>query len=161
MTIHGFDMARYLLDEEIETVVANASVLVVPAIGDMGDYDCANVILATASEKQCTISNSRRTTYGYDQRIEVLGSTGMVSTENQRKASIEIATAQGFTKPPLYDFFITRYTAAYTDEIEAFIRSLSDRSSATPGGQDGWIAIAQAALQSVEQGRMVRVSEVM
>lgn len=163
MTIHDFDMARFLLGEEIESVVARASVLVDPKIGELGDFDSANVILTTASGKQCAISNSRRATYGYDQRIEVHGSLGMVAAENQRAVSIEIATEAGFTRPPLHDFFMTRYTQAYAAEIAAFIAILSDDLEASPSGEDGLIALAlaEAALKSVESGCVVKVSDML
>jgi myo-inositol 2-dehydrogenase/D-chiro-inositol 1-dehydrogenase len=160
MTIHDFDMARFLMGEEIETVIASASVLVDPKIGELGDYDSANVILTTYSGKQCSISNSRRATYGYDQRIEVHGSTGMVSAENQRPVSIEIANADGFTRPPLHDFFMTRYVEAYAAEISSFISGLTNDSPVTPNGNDGLAAleIAEAALQSVKKGVSVKVA---
>ncbi len=158
MTIHDFDMARFLLGEEIETVFASASVLVDPEIGRLGDYDSANVILTTASGKQCAISNSRRATYGYDQRIEVHGSLGMVSAENQRPVAIEVATAQGFMRPPLHQFFMTRYAAAYAAEIAAFVAMLGNESAPTPSGHDGLMALvlAEAALDSIATGRAVR-----
>jgi myo-inositol 2-dehydrogenase/D-chiro-inositol 1-dehydrogenase len=105
MTIHDFDMARFLLGEEIETVSAQASVLVDKEIGEAGDFDSASIMLATASGRHATISNSRRATYGYDQRIEVHGSKGAVAAENQRPVSIEIANAEGYTRPPLHDLF--------------------------------------------------------
>jgi myo-inositol 2-dehydrogenase/D-chiro-inositol 1-dehydrogenase len=91
MTIHDFDMARFLLGEEPVKVSAHASVLVDKEIGKAGDFDSVSVILETASGKQCIITNSRRATYGYDQRIEVHGSKGMVAAENQRAVSIEVA----------------------------------------------------------------------
>ncbi len=160
MTIHDFDMARFLLGEEIDTVIASASVLVDPEIGELGDYDSANLILTTASGKQCAISNSRRATYGYDQRIEVHGSLGMVAAENQREVSIEVATKDGYTRPPLYDFFMTRYIAAYAAEITTFISMLTDDTPPTPSGQDGLrsLIIAEAALMSVAEGRAVKLS---
>ena len=159
MTIHDFDMARFLLGEEIETVIASASVLVDPKIGELGDYDSANVILTTASGKLCSISNSRRATYGYDQRIEVHGSKGMVSAENQRPVSIEIANADGYTRPPLHDFFMTRYLEAYASEISSFIEALVNENPMTPSGQDGLAAleIAEATLKSVETGASVKI----
>lgn len=162
MTIHDFDMARFLLGEEIETIVASASVLVDPEIGALGDYDSANVILTTASGKQCSISNSRRASYGYDQRIEVHGSLGMVSAENQREFGIEIANANGYTKPPLFDFFMTRYLAAYAAEIAAFVACLSEETPASPSGIDGLKAlqIAEATLLSVCEARAVKIGEV-
>ena len=162
MTIHDFDMARFLLGEEIETVSAQASVLVDPAIGTAGDYDSVSVMLSTASGKHATISNSRRATYGYDQRIEVHGSKGSVAAENQRPVSIEIANASGYTRPPLHDFFMTRYTEAYAREISSFIDFVESKSPATPSGTDGLIALAlaDAALKSAQEGRAVKVSEI-
>ena len=163
MTIHDFDMARFLLGEEIATVTAQASVLVDSAIGDAGDYDSVSVMLATATGKHATISNSRRATYGYDQRIEVHGSEGVVSAENQRAVSIEIAGAHGYTRPPLLDFFMTRYTQAYANEIAAFIDAIGGKRPASPSGKDGLIALAlaDAAVKSVAEGRAVQVSEVL
>lgn len=162
MTIHDFDMARFLLGEEIETVIASGSVLVDPAIGALGDFDSVNVILTTKSGKQCAISNSRRATYGYDQRIEVHGSLGMVAAQNQREFSIELATADGYTKPPLYDFFMTRYLEAYAAEIAAFVDIIAGNKTASPSGQDGLLSlkIAEAALISVNKRRAVNLSEV-
>jgi myo-inositol 2-dehydrogenase/D-chiro-inositol 1-dehydrogenase len=163
MTIHDFDMARFLLGDEIETVFAQASVLVDPAIGAAGDFDSASVMLRTAGGRQASISNSRRASYGYDQRIEVLGSLGAVAAENQRAVSIELATAAGFVRPPLLDFFMTRYIEAYAAEIAAFIAAIGGQGVASPSGQDGLIALAlaEAALRSVREGRAVRVSEVL
>lgn len=162
MTIHDFDMARWLLGEEIETVSAQASVLVDKAIGEAGDYDSASVMLSTASGKHATISNSRRATYGYDQRIEVHGSKGAVSAENQRPVSIEVANAAGYTRPPLHDFFMTRYTEAYAREISTFIEAVESKSPAQPSGIDGLIALAMAdaAVKSVKEGRAVKLSEI-
>ena len=159
MTIHDFDMARFLLGEEVATVYASASVLVDPEIGKLGDFDSASVVLTTASGKQCMISNSRRATYGYDQRIEVHGSKGMIAAENQRAVSVELATADGYTRPPLHDFFMTRYTEAYAAEIAAFIGVVSGGASPSPSGADGLAALvlAEAALQSVREGRAVSV----
>ncbi|SDO79905.1 myo-inositol 2-dehydrogenase [Phyllobacterium sp. YR620] len=159
MTIHDFDMARFLLGEEPVAVTAHAAVLVDKKIGELGDYDSVSVILSTASGKQCVISNSRRATYGYDQRIEVHGSKGMVSAENQRPVSIEVANGSGYTRPPLHDFFMTRYTEAYANEIAAFIDAIAKGSKAAPGGDDGLkaLALADAALRSVKEGRTIIV----
>lgn len=163
MTIHDFDMARFLLGEEPDTVFATASVLVDPAIGEAGDFDSVSVILTTASGRQCSISNSRRATYGYDQRIEVLGAAGAIAAENQRPVSIEIANAQGFTRPPLHDFFMTRYTEAYAAEIARFIAAIVEGKPASPSGEDGLraLALADAALLSVKEGRAVKLSEIL
>src|SRR5690606_12006498 len=104
MTIHDFDMARWLLGEEVETVMAAASVLVDPRIGELGDFDSVNVILRTASGRQAVITNSRRASYGYDQRIEVHGEKGAVAAENTHEARVQVATAEGFARPPLLNF---------------------------------------------------------
>ena len=163
MTIHDFDMARFLLGEEVTEVVATAAVLVDPTIGAAGDFDSVQVLLRTASGRQAMISNSRRATYGYDQRIEVHGSKGMVSAENQRPTSIEVANAQGYTRPPLHDFFMTRYTEAYAAEIAAFIAAIGGKGKAAPSGEDGLIALAlaDAAVKSVSEGRIVKMAEML
>lgn len=162
MTIHDFDMARFLLGEEPVAVSAAGSVLVDPEVGKLGDFDSVSVVLETASGRQCVISNSRRATYGYDQRVEVHGSDGMVQAENQRPVSIEVANAEGFIRPPLHDFFMTRYTEAYANEIAAFVSALAEGRAPSPGGQDGLAALvlAEAAARSVAQKRAVAVSDV-
>ena len=159
MTIHDFDMARWLLGEEVETVMAQASNLVDPAIGALGDYDSVNVILRTASGKQAVITNSRRATYGYDQRIEVLGSKGMAAAKNTAEANIEVATADGFKQPPLLNFFMSRYTAAYANEIAAFVAAVATGAETPTTGHDGLKALelAEAALASVQTGQAVKL----
>jgi myo-inositol 2-dehydrogenase/D-chiro-inositol 1-dehydrogenase len=160
MTIHDFDMARFLLGEEPVSVAATAAVLIDKAIGDAGDYDSVSVILQTASGKQAIISNSRRATYGYDQRIEVHGSKGAVAAENQRPVSIEIATGEGYTRPPLHDFFMTRYTEAYANEIESFIAAIEKGAEIAPSGKDGLaaLALADAAVRSVAEKRQISIA---
>lgn len=162
MTIHDFDVARWLLGEEVVTVIAAASVLTDPEIGALGDFDSVNVILRTQRGKQAVITNSRRAAYGYDQRIEVLGSAGMVAARNQHEANIDYAGADGFGRPPLLNFFMTRYTAAYANEIAAFVAALADGAEPPATGHDGLmaLALADAAVRSVEEGRAVRVSEI-
>ena len=163
MTIHDFDMARFLLGEEITEVSAMAAVLVDPEIGKAGDFDSVQVMLKTKSGKMGVISNSRRATYGYDQRIEVHGSKGLASAENQRPVSIEVATGLGYTRPPLHDFFMTRYTDAYAAEIASFIAAIGGKGAATPSGEDGLIALAlaDAAVKSAAEKRTVLMSEVL
>ncbi len=162
MTIHDFDMARFLLGEEPVAVTATASVLVDPEIGALGDHDSASVILMTESGRHATISNSRRATYGYDQRVEVHGSKGAVSAENERPMLVEIANANGYTKAPLHDFFMTRYVAAYAAEIAAFVSVVRDGTAPSPDGEDGLkaLVLAEAALKSVAEGRTVRIGEI-
>lgn len=163
MTIHDFDMARFLLGEEPVKVSAHASVLVDKKIGEAGDFDSVSVILETASGKQAVISNSRRATYGYDQRIEVHGSKGMVAAENQRPVSIELANGKGYTRPPLHDFFMTRYIDAYANEIASFIAAMGKKGkkSASPSGKDGLAALilADAALKSAKTGKTINIGK--
>ena len=163
MTIHDFDVARWLLGEEVETVQAAASNLVDPAIGAAGDWDSASVILTTASGKHCTISNSRRATYGYDQRIEVHGSLGAVSALNHPEARVEFAGPDGYTRPPNQHFFLTRYMNAYRAEIAAFVQAVSDGAPPPVSGEDGLraLALALAAMISVREWRAVKVSEIL
>ncbi len=163
MTIHDFDVARWLLGEEVETVIAAASNLVDPEIGAAGDFDSVNVILVTGSGRQCTITNTRRAAYGYDQRIEVHGSAGSVSAGNQHRANVVVATGAGYTRPPLLDFFMSRYTAAYAAEIASFVASVQGGTPTATTGHDGLmaLALAEAALKSVAEGRAVGVAEVL
>lgn len=163
MTIHDFDVARWMLGEEVEAVMAAASTLVDPEIGKAADWDSVNVILTTASGRQATITNSRRASYGYDQRIEVHGSKGSVSADNIHRARIVVAKGDGYTRPPLLDFFMTRYTEAYAAEIAAFVTALTEGTRTPTTGHDGLmaLALAEAAVRSVTEGRAVRVAEVL
>ena len=160
MTIHDFDMARWILDEEVESVLASGSVMTDPKIQEARDFDSVNVILRTHSGKQCLISNSRRATYGYDQRIEVLGSKGMVRAGNMHEKNIEIATIEGFKNPPLLNFFMTRYEKAYAIEMAAFVKAIQNKVYPPTTGEDGLKAlmIAEAALKSVESGKKIQLS---
>ncbi len=163
MTIHDFDVARWMLGEEVETVMAAASVLVDPEIGKLGDYDSVNVILRTASGKQATINNSRRASYGYDQRIEVHGSLGAVQVDNVHTSRVTVAGEGGYTKPPLLDFFMSRYEVAYAAEIAEMVAALTEKRPPRTGGHDGLmaLALAEAAVQSVESGQAVKLADVL
>ncbi|MBN9022217.1 MAG: inositol 2-dehydrogenase [Rhizobiales bacterium] len=157
MMIHDFDMARFLLGEEPVVVHALGSVLVDPAIGKAGDVDTAMVMLKTASGKLCQISCSRRATYGYDQRIEVHGSKGMIRAGNIHKTTVEVAGQGGFTSDPVMNFFLERYTRAYQDELAAFIDAVENGTPTSPSGHDGLMAqrLADAATESSQTGKPV------
>jgi myo-inositol 2-dehydrogenase/D-chiro-inositol 1-dehydrogenase len=163
MTIHDFDMARWLLGEPITHVVATASVLTDQTIAKYEDYDSVNVLLTTASGKQCVISNSRRASFGYDQRIEVLGSLGAISALNHHEANIELANDKGYQRPPLQHFFISRYELAYAHEIAAFVDALATGNAMPINGNDGLqaLALADAACLSVQEKRVVSISELL
>ncbi len=160
MMIHDLDMARFLLDEEPVTVYAVGSSLVDPAIGQAGDVDTAAVTLTTANGKICQISNSRRATYGYDQRIEVHGEKGLLRAENVLENSVEVATGDGFRRAPTKHFFLERYEAAYRAEMSHFIAAVTEGKPMTPGIVDGLRAqmLADAAAQSLAGGRVVTLS---
>ncbi|MEQ9690414.1 MAG: inositol 2-dehydrogenase [Bauldia litoralis] len=159
MMIHDFDMARFLLGEEPVEVHAVGSVLVDPAIGAAGDVDTAMVMLRTASGKLCQISCSRRATYGYDQRIEVHGSGGMIRAGNIHETTVELATGGGFTADPVMNFFLERYGAAYRLELAAFIDAVENGTPTSPSGHDGLMAqrLADAATKARETGQPVKV----
>ena len=158
MMIHDFDMARFLLGEEPVEVHALGSALVDPAIGEAGDVDTAMVMMRTASGKLCQISCSRRAAYGYDQRIEVHGSTGMLRAGNIHETTVERATRDGFTTDPVQNFFLERYATAYRLELAAFIKAISKGREPAPSGYDGLMAqrLADAATRSRVTGKPVK-----
>ncbi len=159
MMIHDFDMARFLLGEDAVEVYAVGSALVDPAIGRAGDVDTAAVVLKTASGKICQISNSRRATYGYDQRIEVHGSKGLLSAGNVHETTVQFAGASGISADPVQNFFLERYAAAYKNEIDAFIDAMTKGTKPSPSGLDGLKAqlMADAAAKSLETGKPVAI----
>ena len=159
MMIHDFDMAVFLMGSMPQAVMATGAVLTDKSIEALGDFDSASAVLRWADGRQISISNSRRTSYGYDQRVEIHGSLGMVSAENEHPLRIEVATAEGYTRPPLHDFFMTRYIAAYANEINAFISAVGGAAGGIPTGIDGLNAllIAEAALESANSGKLVTI----
>lgn len=164
MTIHDFDMARYILGEEVTTVFATGSRLVNPALMEkLGDYDTVTVVLTTGSGKQAVISNSRRAVYGYDQRVEAFGDKGMATSENRRPHAMRLSgAAETDAAAPLLNFFIERYREAFDAEIDAFVDAVEQGRAPEVGFEDGRLALAlaEAAILSVAQGRAVNVSEV-
>ncbi len=162
MTIHDFDMAGYLLDDEVVSVSAQASCLVDGAIGGAGDVDTAVITLAGASGKLAQISNSRRASFGYDQRIEVHGAGGMLSAGNVNEHTLSAYTEAGVTAAKPQYFFLERYAAAYRDELDCFLRLVQGESIRVPAMQDGLNAmlIAEAANLSLQQARVVGIAEV-
>ena len=159
MTIHDFDMARWLLGEEPTEVFAIGSCLVDPAIAEAGDIDTAIVTLKTASGAVAQITNSRRATYGYDQRIEVLGSTGMLKAENRTATTVELSNGEGVTRDKPLNFFLERYAEAYKVELDSFITAIEGGKAPAPTGEDGRraLVLADAATQSLKTGAPVKV----
>jgi len=158
MAIHDFDMARWLLGEEICQVFAAGACLIDAAIGQAGDIDTAKTLLRTASGRLCVISNSRRSGYGYDQRIEAFGSTGMVRVGNLRRSALERWSEEGALAAPPESFFLDRYRDAYRLEMAHFAQVL-EGASPKVGCADAIaaLALAEAAQESAVTGKVVRL----
>lgn len=161
MTIHDLDIGRWLLGEEPVELTAMGSRLVDPALMEKyDDYDTAMIHMKTASGKQCHINNCRNAVYGYDQRIEVFGSKGMLLQENLRPTTIRRWT-QDVTdaQEPLLNFFLERYQQAYKSELDAFVEALVQNKPMPTTVQDGLKALrlAECAVESVNTGRAVRL----
>lgn len=158
MTIHDLDMARWLLGEEPVAVYAAASCLVDPAIGRAGDVDTARLVLRTASGRLCTISNSRRSGYGYDQRIELFGAAGALRMANVHTTEVSQLGAGGEMRTPVKSFFLDRYADAFAREVDHFAAIVAGEIQPSCTVVDGIaaLALAEAAAQSAASGREVR-----
>ncbi|HEV2530517.1 inositol 2-dehydrogenase [Phenylobacterium sp.] len=159
MAIHDLDMARWLLGEEPVEVFAWGSCLVDPAIGTAGDVDTARTVLKTASGRLCVIANSRRSGFGYDQRIEAYGSAGMVRADNVTESTVSVWTEAGARADRFQNFFLDRYRDAYRQEMAHFAEVVSGKAAPAVGYADGVaaLALAEAAARSVQSGRPVRI----
>lgn len=162
MTIHDFDMVRFLAGCNAEEVYALAAVLVDPAIGEAGDVDTAVITLKMENGAIAVIDNSRQAVYGYDQRAEVFGSKGMVAVKNDSSSSAVISNADGVTgEKPLF-FFLERYMAAYAKEVKCFIEAIELDKDTPLGVMDGLepVLMGLAAKKSLEEHRPVKISEI-
>jgi len=155
MVIHDFDTARWLLGAEPVGVFASASCLIDPAIAEAGDVDTARTILRTADGRLCTISSSRRSGYGYDQRIEAYGAEGMIRVGNMTETLLERWGPGGGSTDPFRNFFLDRYAQAYAAEIAHFA-DMIDGAAPAITLRDGIsaLALAEAAARSAQSGRM-------
>ncbi len=162
MAIHDFDMARFLIGSEVEKVYATGGVRIDPAIGEAGDIDTALTVLHFENGVVGTIDNSRKAVYGYDQRAEVFGSGGRVSTDNVYPHTATIDSAEGIRRDLPLHFFLERYAESYLLEMQAFIDALESRTDCECSGHDGRlpVLIALAAKRSLEEGRPVEVTEI-
>ncbi len=162
MTIHDFDMARYLMGREVESVYAAGGVLVDPAIGQAGDVDTAVITLHFAGGALGVIDNSRRAVYGYDQRVEVFGSGGVVSADNAYPNTVQIGNAQRVHRDLPLNFFMERYTESYVHEVRAFVECILHDTPPPVTGLDGRTAvvIGYAAKRSLAEKRPVTIEEV-
>ncbi len=162
MTIHDFDMARYVTGSDVVEVFATGAVRVDPKIGEAGDIDTGVIVLIHESGAITTINNSRKAAYGYDQRVEAFGSLGMAASDNTHQFNSTLATGAGYRKPPLENFFLERYARSYLDQWAAFVDMVDTDGPSPASGAHGRapLVIATAALRSMRENRPVTIAEV-
>lgn len=162
MAIHDFDMARFLIDNEVDEIFATGGVMVDPQIGEAGDIDTALTTLRYANGVLGSIDNSRKSVYGYDQRVEVFGSEGAVVISNNTPDTATVSNARGVhSARPLF-FFIERYMESYVEEMKAFVECVQQDIPSPVTGMDGRVAVVMglAAKKSYGEHRPVYVSEI-
>jgi myo-inositol 2-dehydrogenase/D-chiro-inositol 1-dehydrogenase len=162
MTIHDFDMARFLSGSEVTEVHAYGTVLVDPGIGKAGDIDTAVISLKFANGALGIIENSRKAVYGYDQRVEVFGAKGVAMADNNTPTSMIVLNESGTIRDkPLY-FFLERYKTAFVSEMQAFVDAIREDKPTLVSGKDGLVPvlIAMAAKESLKTGKPVQVVSV-
>lgn len=162
MTIHDFDMARYICGSEVTEVFTCASVMVDPAIGKAGDVDTAVITLIFANGATGVIDNSRKAVYGYDQRLEIFGSEGMVNADNNFPENHRYFAYDGIHSSLPLNFFMDRYLESYANEMKIFCEAVISNSDIPVSGDDGLmsVAIAMAAKRSHLEHRPVKISEI-
>ncbi|KLO24608.1 MULTISPECIES: inositol 2-dehydrogenase [unclassified Marinitoga] len=163
MTIHDFDMARYLAGSEVEEVFAVGNVLINLEIEGLGDFDTAVITLKFKNDAVCIIDNSRETSYGYDQRVEYFGLKGCAIAQNDKPTNTILLNENGVIEDkPLY-FFLERYMQSFEDELKEFVDSILNNKNVPVSGEDGLKAtlIAKAALISAKENRVVKISEIL
>ena len=163
MVIHDFDIARFIMGSEIVEVYSKGNVLIDPEIGKVGDIDTVVTSLLFENGALGTINNSRRATYGYDQRMEVFGSKGMLEVKNISPDNFLFYSDSGIIKPLPYPYFIDRYREAFYQEMNHFISALVNEDELPVTGEDGLkaLAIGLAATQSLKENRPVRIDEIL
>lgn len=162
MTIHDFDMARYLIGSEVEELFVSAGVMVDPAIGEAGDVDTALTLLRFENGVIGTIANSRRAVYGYDQRVEVFGSAGNVAAANNHPDNVTWIDANAVQRSKPLWFFLERYLESYLREMRAFIKAVQEDKPTPVSGIDGRVPVVMglAAWKSYREHRPVKLSEI-
>ncbi len=162
MTIHDFDMARFLIGSEVEEVYAVGAVKINPEIGEAGDIDTAMITLIFENGVIGTIDNSRQAVFGYDQRVEVFGSEGMAISENVTPNRVRVLNAETVKEDLPLNFFMERYVASYVNEMNEFVGAVKNGTSPPVSGLDGKmpVLIGQAALKSLQEGRPVKIAEI-
>ena len=162
MTIHDFDMARFLAGSEVEEIYASGSVRIDPAIGAAGDWDTATIMLKFANGAVGVIENSRRAVYGYDQRVEIFGSRGSIAADNNFPNSAVVSGPANLYRDQPLNFFMDRYLDSYLQEMRDFLHAVRTDGPSPVSGEDGRapVVMALAARQSCELNRPVRLTEI-
>ena len=162
MTIHDFDMARFLIGDEVEEVYTAGGVMVDTEIGAAGDLDTAVVTLRFKSGVIGTIDNSRQAAYGYDQRVEILGSLGSIATSNCYPNQAVVSTGSNVRRDLPLNFFMERYTESFVTEVRSFVQAVRQNRPTSVAGIDGLIAVQMgiAARKSYDERRAVRMAEI-
>ena len=162
MTIHDFDMARFLIGDEVEEIYTAGGVMVDPEIGKAGDLDTALIVLRFKNGVIGTIDNSRKAVYGYDQRVEILGSGGSIATANCYPNEAVVSTAKEVRRDLPLNFFMERYTESFVNELRAFVKAVAEDKPTPVTGMDGRIPVVMglAARKSHDERRPVRLSEI-
>lgn len=159
MTIHDFDMARFIMDSKVVEVFATGDCLIDPAIGEVGDIDTAMVLLRFENGAKAVIEGSRKTTYGYDQRLEIFGTLGMLQIQNPYMTNVYSVGEKGTSSDVNLNFFMERYETSYLKEMEDFIIAIRESKRMPVDGEDGIAAmvIAEAAYTSLRENRPIRI----
>jgi myo-inositol 2-dehydrogenase/D-chiro-inositol 1-dehydrogenase len=159
MTIHDFDMARFIMGSEVVEVFATGSCMIDSEIGKVGDIDTAMITLRFENGATAVVENSRKAVYGYDQRLEVFGSNGMLKIENPLKTNVSGSDESGTHADVNLNFFIDRYEASYLLEMQAFINALINKTKMLVDGKDGInaVVLADAAHISLKENRPIKV----
>jgi myo-inositol 2-dehydrogenase/D-chiro-inositol 1-dehydrogenase len=162
MTIHDFDMARFLVGDEVDSIYTAGSVRVDPEIGKAGDLDTVLIVLQFNNGVIGTIDNSRKAVYGYDQRVEILGSKGAIATENRYPNQAILSTNSAIQRDLPLNFFMDRYTESFVSEVQAFVHAVLKNTPTPVNGMDGRLAVVMglAARKSYDEHRPVRLEEV-
>lgn len=162
MTIHDFDMARFLMGCEVTEVYTVGGVLVDPKIGEAGDLDTALITLTFENGAYGVIDNSRRAAYGYDQRVEILGNQGSIATSNNYPNTAVVSSARAICRDLPYNFFMERYTESYVKELEGFVEAVIGDRPVPVSGPDGRVPVVMglAAAKSYREHRPVRLDEI-
>jgi myo-inositol 2-dehydrogenase/D-chiro-inositol 1-dehydrogenase len=162
MMVHDFDMARFLIGDEVEEVFAAGAVMIDPGFAGEDDFDTAVVLLRFRGGAIGTIDNSRKSTFGYDQRVEILGSKGKIATENRYPNQVVVSGERCVYSDLPYNFFMQRYTDSFTSEIKAFTEAVLEDKPVPVTGADSRmpVVMALAARKSSDEHRPVRLSEI-